>query len=131
MRTTSLLVILCSTAVFGQPPPNDWKPFSPPERHFTVLLPGEPTQLKRSMKTPQGSAEVLLFGVTLPAREDKYLVACSEFPSDSIKPGTEDKRLDSARDRAVASAKGKLKRERSIMLDNYPGRELNIEVEGK
>ncbi len=131
MRTTSLLFFVLFAPAAAQPITTDWKPFSPKDGAFTVLLPGKPTEYKKSIKTKTGDAEGLLFELAVPPGESKFVVGYSEFKESAIKPGTEDKHLNNARDGAVASVKGKLKRERSLLLDSYPGRELYIEVEGK
>ena len=131
MRTLSLLLFVFVAAATDQQVATDWKPFSPKDGTFTVLLPGKPTEFKKSIKTKTGDAEGLLFELAVPPGDGTFVVGFSEFKESAIKPGTEDKHLDNARDGAVASVNGKLKRERSLLLDTYPGRELYIEVEGK
>jgi hypothetical protein len=131
MRTATPALLVCVAALGAQAPASDWKPFSPKDGSFIILLPDTPSEAKKSIKTASGTAEVSLFEVAVKPGDGKYVVGYSEFPESSIKPGTEDKRLDHARDGALASAKGKLKREKSLLLDNSPGRELNIEIEGK
>lgn len=109
--------------------PNDWKPFTSKDGGFTVVLPAAgPNEGKRSVKTPAGTIEVTYYLVEV---KDKgsYVVTFAEYPEEALKGGTEDKRLDNARDGAVQSAKGKLKSEKKIMLGDHPGRELLIESE--
>jgi hypothetical protein len=130
MKATIPFLVLCLTALVAQPE-GDWKSFSPKDGAFTVLLPGIPKELTKAVKTATGTADVILFEVFVPPGASKYVVGCSEFPADAIKAGTEDRRLDHARDGAVASAKGKLKREKALLLGTYPGREVFIEIEGK
>jgi hypothetical protein len=125
-------ILLLAIALDGpQPSQLEWKAFSPEDGAFAVQMPGTPTEFKKTIQTPNGPVEVLVFELAVPASEGKIAVGYSEFPEASVKPGTEDKRLDNARDGAVASSKGKLKREKSLLLDTHPGRELTIEIEGK
>src|SRR5207244_3119777 len=63
--------------------------------------------------------------------EGSYVLVFADFSEAMLKGGSDEKRLDNARDGAVTSAKGKLKAEKRITLDKHPGRELHIEVEGK
>jgi hypothetical protein len=108
---------------------SEWKAFSPADGAFTVQLPGKPTEFKKCVETPDGAIEVLVYELTPPGNQGKFAVSYSDYPE--AKAGTEDKRLDNAREGAVAATKAKLKREKSLLLDTYPGRELTLEVEGK
>jgi len=127
-----LLVLLLAAASAQTPIQAEWKPFTPKDGAFTLLFPGTPTEHKKTITTPGGPLEVLYFELDWPGDDGKFLVGYSEFAASSIKAGTEDKRLDNARDGALSSTKGKLKREKSLLLDKtYPGRELVIEIEGK
>ncbi len=112
-------------------PPAAWKPFSSPAGHFTVLLPGVPLEQKQSVKTSIGTVELILFILEVKKAQGSYVVGYSELPEPAVQVGTEEKRLDNARDGAVASAKGKLKSEKRIALQGHHGRDLLIEVDGK
>jgi hypothetical protein len=96
-----------------------------------LLMPGTPAEFKKTVEAPGGAVDVLIYELPVPATEGKFVVSYFDIPEASAKAGTEDKRLDNARDGAVASSKGKLKREKSLLLDTYPGREVTIEIEGK
>jgi hypothetical protein len=108
--------------------PKDWKAFTSKEGGFTVALPSAPTKDKRTVKTATGNVEVTVYLVEV-KDQGSYVVTFSEFPDEALKGGTDEKRLDKARDGAVQSAKGKLKSEKRIKLKEYPGRELAIEGE--
>lgn len=129
-RSCVLLLAIWTTPLVAHAQPA-WKEFTPKDGSFTVLFPGSPTELKKTVKTPTGVVDVLLFEMSVSPGDGKFIVGWSEFPDGSIKAGTEDKRLDNARDGAVASCKGTLKREKSLLLGGHPGRELHIEIEGK
>jgi hypothetical protein len=130
MKAIIPFLVLSLTPLVAQPD-ESWKSFAPKDGAFTVLFPGTPTEVIKPVKTATGTSDVFLFEVGVPPGSSKYLVGYSEFPAAAIKAGTEDKRLDNARDGAVASSKGKLKREKALLLGPFPGREVFIEVEGK
>jgi hypothetical protein len=109
----------------------DWQSFSPSDGAFTVQVPAKPTEFKKTMQSPQGEVQVTVYESAVPGSDGKFILSVSQYPEGTLKAGTEDKHLDNARDGAVASVKGKLKREKSLLLDSYPGRELTIEIEGK
>jgi hypothetical protein len=123
-----LLLTLFAPAGAAQ---DDWKEFTPPDGSFTVLVPGKPMEFKKSIKTPGGTVDVFLFEVLVTPGDGKFVAGYSEFPEASIKPGTEDKRLDNARDGALASTKGMLVRQKLLLLNHCPGRELLIKIDAK
>jgi hypothetical protein len=129
-QTCHLLVVLLTLAIPSAGAQLEWKEFAPKDGSFTVLFPGTPTEHKKTIMPPGGAVEVLLFEVAV-SDGGKFVVGYSEFPAASIKPGTEDKRLDNARDGAVASIKGTLVRQKNLLLGKYPGRELLIKMDGK
>ena len=86
---------------------------------------------QKPLRFASGSADLNLYVVERKKEETAYIVAYCEFPDAALKGGTDDQRLDYARNRAVASTKGKLLGQKKIKLDTYPGRELRFEVSGK
>jgi len=106
---------------------DDWKPLTEKEGGFSILFPGTPTENKQETKTPAGTVAVTFF--VLEKEGITYVASYSVFPKESVKARSEEKRLDNARDGAVASAKGKLENQRSIKIGKYPGRELMIQGE--
>jgi hypothetical protein len=110
--------------------PAGWRKFRPQAAEFSVLLPGKPSESKQEVKTPAGKLDVTLFIVDLKG-EGVYVVGYSQFPDAAIKAGTEEKRLDNARDGAVTSVKGKLRIEKKITLGAHSGRELFIDSESR
>lgn len=107
--------------------PAGWKALTSPEGGFKVALPGTPTKSEQRVKTATGQLGVTVF-VLDAGRDATYVVSYSDLPADEVRPGREKKRLDFARDGAVANARGKLRTEKAIMLDGNPGRELVIET---
>jgi hypothetical protein len=108
-------------------PMGEWQELSPGDRGFTVQVPGAPNEFKKTIS----GQEVVIYEVPLAAMGAKFVVSYSRIPAGAVVAGTEDKRLDNARDGAVASSKGKLKQEKSLLLDQFPGRELTIQIDDK
>lgn len=110
----------------GGEAPKEWKPYQSKDGGFQVILPGKPLESRQLVKSGLGTLEVtmLLFEHK---KEGAFVVSFANFPEGAFKGGDDEKRLDFARDGAVASSKGKLKSEKKITLDKYPGRELVIE----
>ncbi len=106
----------------------EWKSFSPKDGSFSVLMPGLPMEDKQDVKTVSGDVVVTMYLLEV-KNEGSLIVSSSEFPEAALQAGTDEKRLDGARDGAVMSAKGKLRSEKKIMLDGRPGRELTIDSE--
>jgi hypothetical protein len=125
-----LCLSLTLPLVLGASAGGEWKTFSPKEGGFSILMPGAPTEDKQDVKTPSGDVTVFFFISEL-KNEGSLVVSFSEFPGAAFNGGTDENRLDSARDGAVLSAKGKLKTEKKITQQGFPGRELIIEIEGK
>lgn len=131
LRSALTLALLCPTMVLAAGQGEVVKPFAPKGGGFTVHLPGTPGEQRQTVQTASGAVAVTLYLLDLAGGEKTLVVGYSELPASGIKPGTEEKRLESARDGAVASAKGKLKREGRITLGKHPGREFVIAVSDK
>jgi len=110
---------------------SEWKELSPKDAGYSVLMPGTSVAQTETIRLPSGPTEVSMFVVERKKAETAYLVLFCEFPKSVLKTGTDERRLDYARDRAVAARKGKLVFEKKIKLGIYLGRELHFEVEGK
>jgi hypothetical protein len=107
--------------------PDGWKLLTSKEGGFEVALPGTPIKSEQRVKTATGQLDVTVFALEA-GRDTTYVVSYSDLPADEVKPGRETKRLNFARDGAVANARGKLRSEKKITLDGHPGRELVIET---
>jgi hypothetical protein len=107
--------------------PDGWSVFTPKEAGFAIALPGTPEYGKQRVITASKVLEVHLF--VLETKEGSYVVSYCDMPADEVKPGSEQKRLDLARDGAVANAKGKRRSEKERKLGDYPGREVDVEAD--
>jgi hypothetical protein len=128
MITRLLLAVSCTVAAGGAG--DEWKTFTPKAGGFTVSFPGTPTEHKQSVKMPSGSSiEVMLYVYEPKKGEGQYVVSFSEYPDSALKAGTDEKRLENARDGAIQNVKGKLKGgTKHIKVDGYPGLDLTIET---
>src|SRR5437870_7795991 len=131
MITRLLAAVSCTVALGGTPA--EWKTFTPKAGGFTVSFPGEPREHKQSVKTPNGSfVDVMLYVYEPKKGEGQYVVSFSEYPDSVLKAGTDEKRLENARDGAVQNVKGTLKGgTKQIKLDGFPGLELTIDTKEK
>ena len=131
MLTRLLLGVSCTMAMAGVP--EGWKTFTPRAGGFSIAFPDTPGEHKQSVKTPAGNfIDVTLYVHEPKKGEGQYVVSFSEFPDSALKAGTDEKRLENARDGAVQSVKGTLKGgTKKIMLDGFPGFDLTIETKEK
>jgi hypothetical protein len=129
IRAVALMVLVPLLAAAAQDA--GWMEFKGKEGGFTVLMPGKPREIQQAVRTPTGTIDVTLYAVERRGGEASYAVGFAEFPEQSVATGTVGRRLDIARDGAVAQAKGTLISEKRISIDKYPGRELRIDVESK
>ncbi len=91
-----------------------------------IALPEPPKVAKQKVKTATGQLDVTLYSVEID-RSSAYVVTFSDLPENEIAKGSEDRRLDHARDGAISRARGKLKSEIKIEIAGNPGREIQIE----
>jgi hypothetical protein len=109
----------------------EWKELAPKDGGFSVMMPGAPIEQKESLRLPSGPVDLLIYAVERKRDETAFIAMYCELPEAVFKNGTNEKRLDYARNRAVAATKGKLTGEKKLKLGANPGRELLFEVEGK
>lgn len=106
-----------------------WKPFSSKDGGFAVLMPGQPTQENRTVKTEIGSIPVRAFSV-LRRGEALYAIAYSDFPgSFPQNPGDIDRLLAQVASGFAQGAKGRLVSQQTIRLGNFPGRDIRLQLD--
>ena len=106
-----------------------WKPFSSQDGGFRVLMPGTPTQEKRTTKTNFGSLPVNVFSV-IRENEAGYLVSYLDFPRDIALNSRElNQSLSAIATGFAQGSGGKLVSQRNIRLGNFPGREIRLQFE--
>ncbi len=121
------LVLLAALAAWAQAPA-DWVKFSPACSPFTVLLPSEPKENKKSTESPNGPYTTTLFTSVSPEREF-YMVGWVDYdPKFNFGVQAE---LEANRDNFVKSLKATLLSTTPIKLGTHPGIEFKAELTGK
>src|SRR5262249_418176 len=95
----------------------------------SVSMPAEPMAKKQSVKTATGVLHVVMH-VADGRNDSNFVVSYCDLPASDVKKDI-DKRLDQARDGAVAKVRGKLRSEDVIKLKGHRGREIVIEKDGE
>jgi hypothetical protein len=121
-----LLVAVGAISVSADDQP-EWKEFTSKEGRFKVLMPGTPKQQQHDTESDFGKG--VLYMNSVQAGRTMYGANYCDFPAE-IKKAPLKQVYDSSRDGAVANLEGKLAGEKDIKLDDYPGRELQIDVAG-
>lgn len=106
-----------------------WQTYMLSNKSFSITLPELPKEKDQEIKTSAGAVKVKIYVVEPRSSGPAWFVGHSE-PSSTVKLDTDERRLDRARDGAVAAMNGKLQGERRLTLQRYPGRELDIVREG-
>jgi hypothetical protein len=110
--------------------PAGWKMVAPKEGRFTVAMPAEPMKKEKQVKTATEPLTVVMH-IADGRNDSLFVVSYSDFREADLKKGDVEKRLDQARDGAIASARGKQRSEEKIKLKGHPGREIAIEKDGE
>ena len=121
------LVLLAALAARAQTPA-DWVKFSPPGSPFTVLLPTQPKEEKKTSESAHGPYTTDLFTSFGPEREI-YLVGWVDYdPQFNFGVQAE---LEANRDNFIKSTNAKLLGTTPIKLGTHPGIEFKAELTGK
>lgn len=107
--------------------------FASKEGHYSVLMPGTPTESTQKVPTPAGEI-VANIATVEQSRGVGYAVSYNDMPFDENQlkePGAVDKVLDGSANGQVTNVKGKLISQKPIKLGDYPGREVYFEVPEK
>jgi hypothetical protein len=117
-RLHHVALLLASLVTFGCG--SGWKAYSPPDKQFTIQMPGEPTVQTNADGWQEVSAnltdEKLLFSV-------RY----KDFPAE-LTPADFKRMADFSRDGLIARQGNKLVSEKSISLNGYTGREMEVSI---
>ncbi len=104
----------------------DWVEFSSQKGNFSVLLPKKPVEEKETVNTKIGPVELYAFLVELQNGKVVYGVTYSDYPAEMVEKSNPDDLLDRARNGAVRNISGKIIKEKRIVIEGYPGRELRV-----
>ena len=126
LAVLSLVLLAALNAAAQAPAP--WVKFSPPGSPFTVLMPAQPQESKKTSDSPNGPYTTYLYSSRSPEREI-YLVGWVDYdPKFNFGVQAE---LNANRDNFVKSVQGKLLSTTPIKLGAHPGIEFKAEVTGK
>jgi hypothetical protein len=123
MRRNSFLLVTISVPLFmGAGEPIPWKEYSPPDKSFTILLPGTPTEDKDVSARANSRAVTAKTG---PEDGLCFIVVCQEIPKPVRRTG-EAKRFLKGVERAFGE-KSSTKSVKEIPLGTIPGKEFVAE----
>lgn len=130
-RVASALLAFVLCALSACAPPEraaaSWRAFAPEGAGFTVLMPGVPERRHEVARGERRSVETDVYTLELPAG-GFYSIVISRLPK-RAEPGREtDQALDSAVERAVASASARLVSKQTVFLGGQPGRQVEAEA---
>jgi hypothetical protein len=121
------LVLFAALTALAQTPAG-WVKFSPAGAHFTVLLPADPKEEKKTSESPHGPYTTYLYSSVTPDREI-YLVGWVDYdPKFNFGVQAE---LEANRDNFVKAIKAKLLSTTPIKLGTHPGIEFKAELTGQ
>jgi hypothetical protein len=108
-----------------QPAAPKWKVFSPPDKRFTVLMPGKPTIQTQIQKTHMGEIELQVFVAQPPQQDVAYLVTYNDFPDSYGQMATPQEIFQDAQNMALKTTQSHLVNQRNLRSsNNHPGREI-------
>ncbi len=118
----------------------EWKKFSPPDGKFSVLLPDDPIQDKKTQQTAVGPAETTTYACQIQRGEDSsvFAVAVSEYPPSTAgikeihQEGVSEEHanvlVESAANGAIKNFKGgQLRGTAQVTVGSYTGKEITLE----
>jgi hypothetical protein len=127
-RLSVLLPILLGCAARGAAI-GDFKTFTSKAGRFTAEFPGDPPPSDQVTNTKAGNATTHYFIVPVGATAG-YAIAYTDVPGSpseaQIKKFNIGKMLDSARDGIARGKQARIVNESTVMLDNWPGRDLEL-----
>jgi hypothetical protein len=108
-----------------------WKEFAPEGMGFQALMPGTPQLEQSSQETPAGPVEIRKFTVWTKAKSEFFMVVLARFPEDVGRQiGDTQKLLEAGRQDILIATQGQIRSQRSILLNRWPGLELEISTNG-
>jgi hypothetical protein len=115
-----IMLLACVASVSAQS--SDWKEYVYPDDGFAVSFPSEPT-LHTSMVPLKVGGETEMHQYAIDEGDYALLAIVSYAPSGDVVS------LTAARDGAVSAVKGRIVSERALSLGNYPGLQVEIEMD--
>jgi hypothetical protein len=116
-------------AVRQETAPLAWRDFVAPG--FKADMPGKPKYTQQVQQVGADRLQVQTYEVSLRSPARSFGITYSDYPAHVIRATPAEARLNGARDGAVKAVRGRLRSEKRLTLNGFPGRELEIEVGGK
>jgi len=107
-----------------------WKPFSPTDGSFSILMPGQPTQKKQTINTPAGDIDTYFYTITQDGGKINYTVSYVELPK-GVEKMAPPALLEAMASGLMGDSRVKVVSEKTIQLGDYPGRAFKIEAPDK
>ncbi|MEC4818562.1 MAG: hypothetical protein SAK29_35610 [Scytonema sp. PMC 1069.18] len=109
----------------SQPEQPKWKVFTPPDKRFTILMPGLPQTESQSQKTYMGEIKLQVFMAKPPKQEVAYIVTYNDFPNSYAQMANPQKIFQNVQAMALKTTQSKLVNQRNIRSSNgHPGKEI-------
>jgi len=102
-----------------------WKEYRPSGGGYRIDFPGTPTEDTRRVQTRAGTVELRTSAMGL--RDQAFITVRSDYPS-TVDLGDPQGALDRARNGSLAKAKGTLRSEQRLTIDNVPARHVQIDL---
>ena len=125
MRLRSIGV-LAFIAILSSCQKPEWIVVTPGDGASSISMPSTPREEIQRVTTPAGDIDVRTF--VFEQEDIAYSITYTDFPEALIATRDTEKMLDSARDGAISSVQGTLSAETKITLEEFPGRELRIDM---
>ncbi len=117
-----LLVFMAGWSLWGLP----WAAFSPPDKSFTVKMPGKPEQQTTALLFTVGPEPATVLTVGRP--HEAYIVSFTKIPAKFAGKSSAPKHLEVVRDVMVSVQNGTLTEDKEISQGDFPGREFHYTV---
>jgi hypothetical protein len=107
--------------------PAEWQQVAPPGIGFQALVPGTPRVEHTTQETPAGKVELHKFMVEPKGKKEMFLVLSIRYPEEvSRELDGPEKLLQIGRQDLLSASQGQLQSERPIVLNGWPGLELEV-----
>jgi hypothetical protein len=107
----------------------EFVPYHSEEGRFSVKFPGEPKRELKTLDTPEGKIDLVMFSAG--TKKEVFVAGYSDYPESMIKKSSPEALLNGGRDGAVLKVKGRLVDEKDFDFYGYKAKEIKIEVPKK
>lgn len=127
MRAGALSLMLVIAALAGGCGKKDV--FASKEGGFSVETSSAPKQKKETVPTQNGPVDVYTLTFEMQNPAVAYWVVYIDYPEAAVRQRGVEQLLKEARDGSVDNVRGRLLKERGIVAEGYPGKEIEYEGE--